>query len=317
MKVLSYAGAASVLLNSLSVVAQVQQGFNYGATNSDGSCRYYDDFSSFMSTARSLSGAPAAGFSSARLYTMIQCGTTNTPISAIQAAMDTGTSLLLGLWASAGQETINNEIAALKAAASQYGQSFADKVVGISVGSEDLYRSSPQGIANNAGVGADAATVANYISQVRSAIQGTVLEGKIITHVDTWTAWILPETAPVIAAVDVLSHNSFPYFENTLPNAIGDANSVFNNALGATEGVSGGKPVWVTETGWPVSGPTMNLAVASTDNARSYWSQVGCELFGNRNTWWYTLVDANAAQTEISFGIVAPGSSTPRYSLTC
>lgn len=37
------------------------------------------------------------------------------------------------------------------------------------------------------GYGADPATVASYITQVRSALQGTALSGAGIGHVDTWT----------------------------------------------------------------------------------------------------------------------------------
>merc|ERR1712000_45683 len=61
-------------------------------------------------------------FSSARLYTMIQSGTDNSPISAIPAAIATDTKLFLGLWASAGQTIIDNEIAALTSAIEQYGE---------------------------------------------------------------------------------------------------------------------------------------------------------------------------------------------------
>lgn len=270
-------------LSFSALTAAQQKGFNYGSTNGDGSCRYQGDFENLFSTARNLVGN--SGFTSARLYTMIQCGTANTPISAIQAAIDTDTQLLLGMWASAGDSIFNDEIATLKAAIAQYGSAFTDRVVGISVGSEDLYRSSPQGVANNAGVGASADTITRYIQQTRSALAGTALAGKSIGHVDTWTAWVLSENAGVIGAVDWLGHNSFPYFESTLPNSIDQAYAVFNNALGATEGVSQGKPVWVTETGWPISGPTSNLAVASVQNAQTYWKAVGCELFGARNTW--------------------------------
>lgn len=308
--------STATLLSLSTLTAAVEKGFNYGSTNSDGSCRAEGDFSNLFTTAKNLVGN--SGFTSARLYTMIQCGTSNTPITAIQAAIDTNTQLLLGLWASAGQDDFNNELSALKSAISQYGSSFTDLVVGISVGSEDLYRSSPQGIANNAGVGADAATIESYISQTRSAISGTALSGSPVGHVDTWTAWVLSENAGVISASDWLGHNSFPYFENTLANAIGDAVSVFNNALGATEGVSQGKPVWVTETGWPVSGPTMNLAVASVDNAQTYWKNVGCDLFGARNTWWYALTDSNSNQQNILFGIAGnPPSTTPLFDVSC
>lgn len=293
----------------------IQKGFNYGATFEDGRCRTYEDFVSFFNTAKTLTST--SGFSSARLYTTIQCGTPNSPISAIPAAIDTDTSILLGLWASAGGEVFANEVAALQAAINQYGQAFTDRVVGISVGSEDLYRSSPEGQANNAGIGATADTINGYIGWLRDVVRGTPLEGKPIGHVDTWTAWIRPENAVVAESVDWLGHNSFPYFEATLPNSIEESAGVFWNAYGNTESVSRGKPVWVTETGWPTTGPASNLAVPSVQNAQSYWRQVGCELFDNKNTWWYTLTDANTAQTDISFGIVEPGTNAPIFDLTC
>ena len=309
---LTLATFGTLCLSTLSVAQQ--KGFNYGSTDGSGGCRDQGAFEGLFNNAKTLVGN--SGFTSARLYTTIQCGTQNTPISAIPAAISTDTQLLLGLWASAGDAIINDEIAAIRAAIDQYGSAFTDRVVGISVGSEDLYRSSPQGQANDAGVGADAATVNRYIQQVRDAISGTSLSGAPVGHVDTWTAWVLGENAGVIGAVDWLGHNSFPYFETTLSNPIDQAEGVFYNALGATEGVSTGKPVWVTETGWPVSGPTSNLAVASVENAETYWKAVGCDLFGSRNVWWYTLEDSNANQQEISFG-VSPGGNTPLFDVSC
>lgn len=327
---------ATALGLASATVAQVQKGFNYGATFENGACRWRDDFSYLFNTARNLPGA--SGFTSARLYTMIQCGTVNDPISAIQAAIDTDTTLLLGLWASAGPDVFGNEKAALSRAIGQYGTAFTDRVVGISVGSEDLYRSSPQGVANNAGLGADAATIESYIWQIKDLVKGTPLEGKPIGHVDTWTAWVRPENANVAAAVDFLGHNSFPYFESTLPNPIENAAQLFWNAFGGTESVAGGKPVWITETGWPtgksishistscpcihrtnifLAGPQSNSAVASPENARTYWSQVGCGLFDDRNTWWYTLADSNTAQTDIAFATYAFGNGQPAFDLNC
>jgi hypothetical protein len=113
----------------------------------------------------------------------IQHGTTNTVIEAIQAAINTKTTLLLGMWASAGQANFNNEISALKAAIAQYGTAFTDLVEGISVGSEDLYRVTPTGIENNSGAGAQPQELVNYIKQTRDAIRGTSLAGKPIGHV--------------------------------------------------------------------------------------------------------------------------------------
>jgi len=76
--------------------------------------------------------------------------------------------------------------------------------------------------------------------------------------------------------------------------------------------------VWVTEAGWPVSGPTENQAVASSENSKTYWDEVGCELFNNYNVWWYILRDNNAAPApNPSFGIVGRDLEEPLFDLTC
>src|SRR5579864_4877281 len=123
-----------VLAASIISASAVYQGFNYGSTFTDGSALVESDFQSRFTTAQNLVGT--SGFTSARLYTMIQGGTTNTPIEAIPAAIATKTSLLLGLWASAGQADFNNELAALTGAISTYGNSFTSLIAGIAVGSE-------------------------------------------------------------------------------------------------------------------------------------------------------------------------------------
>ena len=249
---------------------------------------------------------------------MIQGGTVNTPISAIPAAIATNTTLLLGLWASAGSAVFDNEIAALKFAIAQYGTAFTSLIAGISVGSEDLYRNSPIGIKNLSGAGANPSNIVSYIAQVRTAIQGTGASSAPVGHVDTWTAWVNGSNAAVIAACDFLGVDAYPYFQNTESNPIESGYSVFFQAYNNTVGVSTGKPVWITETGWPVSGKTSNLAVASTANAQTYWDDVGCAIFGKINTWWFTLQDSYPTTPSPSFGIVGTTlSTTPLYNLTC
>jgi len=297
-------------------VAAVLQGFNYGATNTDGSPVTQSEFTSLFTTARQLVGT--AGFTSARLYTMIQAGTANTPTAAIPAAIATNTTLLLGLWASAGDAVFANELSALTTAITQYGTSFTNLVVGISVGSEDLYRDSIIGVQNMAGIGVDPSVIIRYIGQVRSAIAGTEASGALVGHVDTWTAWVNGTNTGVIMASDFLGMDAYPYFENTEANGIDTSHTLFFGAYGATMGVSTGKPVWITETGWPVSGPTENLAVPSMANAQTYWDQVGCAVFGKINTWWFTLQDSYPNTPNPSFGIVGTQlGTTPLYSLSC
>jgi len=294
------------------------RGFNYGSSFTTGAAKQQSDFEAEFNAAKNLPGA--GGFTSARIYTMIQSGTTNSPISAIPAAIATKTTLLLGLWASAGQSNFNNEIAALNAAISQYGTTFTDLIVGISVGSEDLYRNSPTGIENKSGVGAQPDELVNYISQVRQAIQGTGASGVVVGHVDTWTAYVNASNNAVIDACDFLGVDAYPYFQTTMANSIENANATFFDAYDATVGASQGKPVWVTETGWPVSGPQQNEAVASVANAETYWSETACSLLGKINTYWYTLQDAEPDTPSPSFGILPAGditTATPLYDLSC
>lgn len=293
-------------------------GFNYGSTFTNGTALQQSDFEADFSRAKTLQGTNGA-FTSARLYTMIQAGTTDTPISAIPAAIDTQTTLLLGLWASAGQADFTNELTALTSAINQYGTSFTSLIVGISVGSEDLYRNSPTGIqANGYDAGANPSVLVDYIGQTRSAIAKTVASGISVGHVDTWTAYVNSSNDAVISACDWLGMDAYPYFQNTMANSIDVANSTFYDAYQATVGAAQGKKVWVTETGWPVSGPTENQAVASPQNAEIYWQDVACSLLGNINTWWYTLQDADPTTPSPSFGIVDSDlNSAPLYNLTC
>lgn len=303
-----------VLALAMSIVAAeaTYKGFNYGSTNEDGSTRYKADFVSQFKNAKNLVGTDGT-FTSARLYTMIQGGTTNTPIEAIEAAIEEEVTLLLGLWTSGGD--IDNEIAALKSAISTYGESFTKLVAGISVGSEDLYRNSVTGAESDAGVGMNPDDLVTCIKDVKAAIAGTTLSSATIGHVDTWNAWTNTSNSAVIDQVDWLGFDTYPFYQTTDGNSIDNAKDLFDTAVAKTKSVANGKEIWVTETGWPVSGDDEGEAVASVANAKKYWDAVGCELFGKYNTWWYIQQDYGASP---SFGVVGETLTTkPLYSLTC
>ncbi|UKZ73570.1 hypothetical protein TrVFT333_001217 [Trichoderma virens FT-333] len=305
------------LATAISAVNAAYQGFNYGSTFTNGQPKAQTDFEAEFKTAAGLDGTDGA-FTSARLYTMIQGGTPNSPISAIPAAINTKTSLLFGLWASAGDAAFANEIAALKATISQYCGQLDGLVAGISVGSEDLYRITPTGVASHAGPGAQPGTLVNYISQVRDTVKGSCLSDVPIGHVDTWNAWVLDSNKPVIDAVDWLGMDTYPYYENTNANSISNAKSLYEAALQKIQNAGPGKEVWVTETGWPVNGVSSGDAIASTTNARDYWVQVGCPNFGKTNVWWYTLQDAAPDAPNPSFGVIGSQlTETPLFDLSC
>lgn len=313
--------ASSILASTalLSTASAAIKGFNYGANFGNDVAKTVTDFEYEFNAAKQLPGTD--GWTSARLYTMIQHGTTNTVIEAIQAAINTNTTLLLGMWCSAGQDIVNNELTALKAAVSQFGTAFTDLVVGISVGSEDLYRITPTGIENNSGAGAQPNDLVNYIQQTRAAISGTGLQGKPIGHVDTWTVYVNASNNAVISALDFIGMDAYPYFQTTMANSIEGSAQLFFDAYEQTAAASQGKPVWVTETGWPVSGETMNQAVPSADNARIYWEDVTCQLVkDNVNLYYYILQDAQLSNPVPSFGIKPAGDLLqvqPLFDLSC
>lgn len=296
----------TVLGGATSALAAVK-GFNYAAQGQSQA-----DFEASFKTAANLQGTD--GFTGVRLYTMIQEGTTASPITAIPAAIDAKGSLLLGLWASSPQNIFDNEITALKAAIKQYGSDLANIVTGISVGSEDLYRISVTGIANDPnGVGQSPDQLVNYISQVRAAVKGTVLESAPIGHVDTWNAFVNGSNSKVIDACDFLGLDEYPYFQTTDPNSIDNAGKLFFEAYDHVAAVAPNKKIWVTEAGWPVAGKQSGAAIASVNNAEIFWQEVACELeHRNINFWWYILDDGSASP---SFSVSQNGK--PLYDLSC
>lgn len=214
------------VLASLIGLASAQgiiRGFNSGGIGPNGK-KSQQDFEAEFNKIKNLPGT--SGFTSIRLFTTIQADTANDPTAAIPAAIATKTSLLLGLWASAGQDAFNQELTALKRALDQYGmcltaspricmeyqlqlytdnrkgQAFIDLIIGISVGSEDLYRVTPTGIANKAGVGSSPDELVKYIQQTRDKLDGHDDLKNKIGHVDTWTAWVNETNFPVTAAVN-------------------------------------------------------------------------------------------------------------------
>lgn len=290
-------------------------GFNSGSTNADGSTKVKSDWESEFTNAAKLVGAPGV-FNSIRLYTNIQGGSTSDPIQAFDAAVATNTSILLGVWAS-GTTSIANELNALEAGLTNLGDDFSKLVIGISIGSEDLYRAGATGVANEAGIGAGPETILGFINDYKTKFKGTALANVPIGHVDTWDAWTNGSNSAVIDAVDWLGVDEYPYYQTGDDNTIENAASLFKDAYEAVVGVAGTKDVWVTETGWPYKGITWDKGVPSVANAKTYWDEVGCDMLFNKvNTFWYNFVEDNGANQQ-SFAISDNESSTPRFNLTC
>ncbi|KAK3334399.1 glycoside hydrolase superfamily [Neurospora tetraspora] len=308
------AGAAALLASGVS--AEAYLGFNSGNTLADRSAKFKKDWVQEFTTAQNLKNAPGT-FNAVRLYTNIQAySQTSEPIEAFEAAIETNTKILLGVWAS-GTDTIEPEIKALQTAISTYGKKLTDLIIGASIGSEDLYRVSVTGIQNKSGVGAGPSEIVKFIGDWKKAFQGTAIANVPIGHVDTWDVWVNGTNKPVIDAVDWVGVDEYPYYENGKGNNIENSGYLFDRAFDAIGSAVGDKPVWVTETGWPYVGQTWDQAEATVKNQQFYWQEVGCrKLFGKVPTFWYNLRDSNP-DNEMKFAITDNLSTTPHFDLTC
>lgn len=264
--------------------ARVYTGFNYGAFWSEqANAKRYADFHHGFELAKNLTNTPVP-FDSARLYTCITAGTKDHPTEAFQAAIDTSTNLILGMWVSPGTTgqpndvLVDNELTALGKAFDKYGQSLADLIIGLSVGNEDVYRFTTQ----QAGVGPDnlRLTIQTVREKIKAASWGEFMQGKPIGHTDT-------PPYVVVSDSDFIGMTAYPYWEG---KSIDEANATFMATLKDTQKRAGNAPVWISEIGWPINGTNIKEAVASADNYQRLRNEVACQVFGKYNTFWFELL---------------------------
>ena len=100
-----------------------------------------------------------------------------------------------------------------------------------------------------------------YIGRAREALPGVP-----VSFVD---AYFLFENHPAVAeAVDILLVNCYPYWEScALEYSLVYRKEMYRRA----QRVANGKPVIISETGWPTTGTPFGSAVPSHDNALQYF----------------------------------------------
>ncbi len=155
-----------------------------------------------------------------------------------------GLKAALGTWISsdlnANERELTNMIASAKAGD-------ADLLI---VGSEALLRGD---ISESA--------LINYMNRVKQAVPGIPVGyadvyGEILSH------------PAVIDACDVVLVNYYPYWEGVkVTNAIAEIHGLHQQVVAAAKG----KPVIVSETGWPSAGNQIGDAVPSPENASFYF----------------------------------------------
>ncbi|KAI1326208.1 hypothetical protein F5Y16DRAFT_421963 [Xylariaceae sp. FL0255] len=302
------------------------RGFDVGPINANGSCRTYYDYLDIFTLGKNLSDiVPDLDFNAIRLSTSIQCGTISSPTEAFKAALDSNVLIAVGLEASAGDDIFINELKALKNAMSIFGPDFVNKVTMINVGSYDLLRDSQYGKGANAGNGANATVIVNYVEALRNMIDETILASTPVGHVEEWFIWKLPEANPgeVISAIDVVGSHFFPSAvdpTNQDPDLVNNSTDFFWDALKQIdEVIPAGKSGFITAMGLP----THNLSNAYSDeaflpNAKIYWNDVICPILGARDFFYSSLVDDKPPlPLDLTSGLVSPSDFKPKFNLTC
>ena len=267
------------LLSLLQSTYAYYTGFNIAAQNPDGSCRTQAQWEQAFNTQRQM----PQGFASVRLYASSDC---NTLANAVPAALATGTYILAGVWAEDAAH-YDAEKQALLSAINTYGHSW---LIGVSVGSEDLYRAQSQNTGETT-----PSTLAQQIYDVRGMLTTVGIDSNSnipVGHVDTWTAWVDDRNTEVIVAADFIGTDGYPYWQSTsIDNAATTFWDSVNAVRSAVDAHHSGAWVWITETGWPTTGESQGAAVASTANLQRFWKEVGCTAFDSAHTFWYTLDD--------------------------
>ncbi|KAL0074702.1 glycoside hydrolase family 17 protein [Phycomyces blakesleeanus] len=245
---------ASLLLATLAK-AEYFYGLNYGI-NQD-SCPTLEDVKKDLTALKPYTNR-------IRIFSLSVC---NQAELALQATQELGMQLYLGMWVDR-PDTFDNEMKALDNIASKYGFSNVDAII---VGSEVLYRNDT-----------DSASLANYIKKVKDTIGP---KGVKVTTADVY--YELPPD--VVQELDFVMMNAFPYWEGV---SVQDGASTLMNHYDHVVTIAQGKPVKISETGWPSAGDNFGDAVPSPENQKTYLAAVLCEAKKrNIDILWFSAKD--------------------------
>jgi len=175
--------------------------------------------------------------------------------------------------------TINNIVKAVKAN--------PDPVLAIAIGDEPLYDSDLGG----------AGGIASKINSVKGQLKAAGLEIPVSIS-DMAFGWQqagqTSSSSSVAKAVDFFMINTFPYFGQSASWGGNDnAWTSFTKDISFFESIANGKPLLVTQTGWPSNtaefAPNSGSIVASTSSEEAYWKLLDShcsDFFKKKNLGW-------------------------------
>ncbi len=105
------------------------------------------------------------------------------------------------------------------------------------------------------------AQIIEYIDRVKHALPGVK-----VSYVDAYYQFL--NRPKLIESCDLILANCYPFWEGY---SIDQATAYLNLMYKATVNVAQGKPVIITETGWPNAGESVNESHASSENSMRYF----------------------------------------------
>ncbi|MEM7549383.1 MAG: MFS transporter [Bacteroidota bacterium] len=165
-----------------------------------------------------------------------------------RAAKEKGLKTLVGAWIDSDKEKNEREIENLIKLAK------AGHVDVAAVGNEVLLR---QDLSKE--------ELLDYIKRIREALPDGIPVGTVDTYYQFY------ENEDLAYACDVILTNAYPFWEGS---EIGVASTYLQQMHKLAELASKGKPVMITETGWPNCGESSGAAKPSTENAMKYFINV-------------------------------------------
>jgi len=230
------------------------RGVNYGFQMAAGNCPPYEwvlrDFEIIATYAQGV-----------KIFSLIACDGAE---YALRASQTTGLKIFFGMNA---DDDFPREMAKLQQVAGMFPG--LTPVIGVTVGSENLYRdNSPSGGQLTSDL---AARLANQITQVQGLLRSIGASQIPVTHTDVF----FKQPQEILDVADILMFNAFSFWEGVSVEN-GDAIRIFIEHYNHMKFIGNGKTIWIGETGWPNAGMKQAYAVPSIENQQRYLQDFVC-----------------------------------------
>lgn len=276
----------------LGVFVENYFGFNLGFIKVDYLVKFKVDFFQEFKIVQNFESVLGI-FNVVCLYINIQVYFKDDFILVFEVVVEIKIKIFFGVWI-LGIDSIVNEFNVLKKVIDKYGKFFIDLVIGMFIGSEDLYCIFEIGIKNEVGVGVGFDVLFKFISDYKKLVVGIVFVKVFIGYVDIWDVYINVINKVVVDVFDWVGVDEYFYYESGKGNYIKNLGKFFDCVYDVVVVVVGGKFIWIIEIGWFVFGFDWDEVEVIVVNVKYYWQEIGCCKFFNKVfIFWYNFCDFN------------------------